>query len=307
MRRVAFGQTKIDGEPVTSAPELVRCEFPSASLINCEFNAGTINQCSFEGAVLRIVNLRAVAFSHTNMRSAEFHGCDLRETNGLRLDDNLLLQSALPPYSKEPWSVLRRSYTGPKMAFNLIFLAMFFVPLLTSGFIWLALNRAEWAVSAEISQLKIFLEHIPTNSDIGSDVTTRAIEHLEKIGRCLREKCDDYSMWQLLLGIHQRKWWFASFTALLILYNVLRLALTLLVAPLRAEEDRSNRTPPRWPSWPTEGRWFQRPVRFISSLGASYGWLVWPHWFVFVFGFAALVAGAVNGAYLLTRVISLPS
>jgi hypothetical protein len=305
MRRVEFG--RLGRTEIIDAPKLVECGFQGALLVDCKFHGGTLCRCSFERAILRIVDFGGVWFNNVGVQSAEINRCDLRGARGLRLDDNLLINSTLTPYSQEPWSVLRRSYTGPKMAFNLIFLALFFAPFLSSGFLWLALNRAEGTVSAEITLLKTVIAPALAKGGVESELAQSAIQHLDKIGRCLQEKCNDYSVWQLLLGLHQERWWFVLFTVVLVVYNALRLALTLLVAPLRAEEERSNHTPPRLPSCSSDGAWFVRSFRFIWSLLKSYGWLEWPHWIVFAFGFAALLSGVVNGFRLLTRVVSIPA
>ena len=303
---VNFGRAILKAVVFYDKLRLENCELPNAELENCSFDEGTFDSCDLSRAKFREVNLRGVDFGYSPVRLVEFVNCDMRDTRRLCLDENFLLHNTSSPYISEPWSRLRRSYTGPRMAFNLIFLATFFTPLLLSSFFWLEVNRAERVAGAEIGALRTALTSSLSISRAESRVIRSVVRRLDEIRLCPGYGCRQYSIWQLVLGV-QRQGSFWIFSALLIAYNIGRLVLTFVVGPLRAEEDRSAHTPPRWPALSTEGKWCVRVARWVSQLNTCYAWLVPIHWFVFVMGFAALAAAIINGSRLLTTSVFLPT
>jgi hypothetical protein len=59
------------------------------------------------------------------------------------LDDNAIEGTRFSPYAHDPWSVLRRTYTGPKLAFLLLFSVLAFLPLGLRAAFWITLSRLE--------------------------------------------------------------------------------------------------------------------------------------------------------------------
>jgi hypothetical protein len=303
---IIFGRSTLKSVIFYDKLVLEKCKLPNAELESCRFDEGVFNCSDLSRAKFRRVNFRGVDFGYSSVQFAEFENCDLRDARRLRFDDNLLLHSTLSPYIREPWSRLRRSYTGPKMAFNLIFLATFFTPLLLSSFLWLELNHAERIVGAAIDAVRASLVNSLSESGAAGELIRSVVRRLDEFKLCQSSSCTKYHIWELLIGV-QRHGLFWLFSALLIAYNAGRLVLTLFVSPLRAEEDRSSHTPPRWPVFAAEGKWCVRVARWLGDANTCYAWLVPIHWFVFVAGFVAFFAALVNGAQLLTTPVLLPS
>jgi hypothetical protein len=61
----------------------------------------------------------------------------------IRFDGNRIKDARLRPWLREAWSILRRTYTGPKFAFLLVFTSLAFLPFVGQVLFWLTLNRFE--------------------------------------------------------------------------------------------------------------------------------------------------------------------
>jgi len=302
---INFGRARLTNVIFYDNIPFRNCHFQNAELESCRFEEGRFTSCDLSRGKFRSVIFRGVDFGRSATYLAEFVNCDMRKTRGLRLDENLLSQSIFSAYAREPWSRLRRSYTGPKMAFNLIFLATFFTPLMISSFSWLEMNHAEQIANSEIVALRGRLVGQLSKSGMRADLQEALIKELDSFKLCPDGGCRRYQIWELLLGF-QRAGAFWIFSALLVAYNAARFVLTLLVGPLRAEEDRSSLSPPRYPAVSPEGCWWLRRARQLFSLKTCYAWLIPIHWFVVVAGFIATAAAIINGWRLLTTPVFLP-
>lgn len=101
-----------------------------------------------EGADLSEADLQGANFAHANLHGASLtyanlHDADLRGAYRFRLDGNFTRNVRLPYRSTDPWSVLRRTYTGPRMLFNMLFLVAFAIPYIGKVVFWLSINRAQ--------------------------------------------------------------------------------------------------------------------------------------------------------------------
>jgi hypothetical protein len=172
------------------------------------------------------------------------------------------------------------------MILNLLLVAVFVIPLAAEALLWLGVNKTQTAVAS-----------IAANTSVPE---------------CLAAQCRDVEVWWLLLDL-ERGITYAAALSVLLVYNALRLIMTLWLAPLRDEEDRSGFSPRRWPvhakpygpvdPLPEEARW----SALVSRIRESYGWLVPVHWIMTVLFAAALLMFAVRLWNVLTTHVLIPA
>ena len=149
--------------------------------------------------------------------------------------------------SREPWSVLRKNYSGAMVIVHLALFALFLAPYVGRTIWWVTVSEVE-------SRARDYLEEVREEGE-ASMVRTEA-RRLSRTDALFREE-NKYPVWQLLLGWN-KGWFSLGVVLLLIFYNVARYLLVRLVAPLRDEEERTG--------W--------------SPAYDDYGWMLWPHRFV---------------------------
>ncbi len=102
------------------------------------------------GRVLKRSRWSLRGSSGTRWWQADLSGADLRvrTPEHLRLDDTRILNSHFAPGSRDPWSVIRRSYSGPSLLFHLLFLLVFLVPYVGRAGYLKGINVAQGAAAA---------------------------------------------------------------------------------------------------------------------------------------------------------------
>ncbi len=228
---------------------LTRCD-----LRNCLVQGGNFSRCD-----LRRANLFGLDLTECNFQGADLTYADLRETKGLILDDARVLHARFSPANlwisrrlnwlaskgesiaraafriplrpsyrdswiprQDPWSALRRHYTGPMLLFHIALLAVYLAPLALRAIVWREVNLVQSAV--EVAQRNL---------------------NVSQLSPCLLAECDDpLPVGLAILGFHTGGYSFL-FSALLMIYNFVRGFLTYRVSLLRDEEERSNHSPSR--------------------------------------------------------------
>lgn len=147
---------------------------------------------------------------------ANLTGADLRGAKGLRFDANLVRDIHIRGDAPDPWSVLRRSYTGPRFFVHFALLVAFVLPYAGKVLALTAAGHAfEWLRSRE---------HLP-------DLLAHPVQSLPTI-----------AAWRVLVGLDKSAW-VPLLGGVLLLYNIIRAVLTIQVGQLRDAEERSGRTP----------------------------------------------------------------
>jgi hypothetical protein len=260
---------------------LLEARMISAGLRNANLANTHLGDAKLSGAVLRLASLtRAFLFR------ADLSGADLDGARGIALDSTLVRGTRLPVFRSDGWSDLRRSYTGTAMVLNLALVGVFLLPLVAEALLWLAVNRTQLAAGTVAANLDVPL--------------------------CLAAACRDVPVWWLLLGM-ERGPTYAVALIMLLIYNSLRLILTLWLAPLREEEERSGYSPRRWPlhgkpygpfdPLPKAGR----ISALVSRVRQSYGFLIPLHWAMRVLFVVALSLFLYRLWTALTASVSIPA
>ena len=240
---------------------------------------------NFRGANLRGADLRGIDFKHAQLEDTNLELSDLRDVRNLRLDSTMVRNARFSPLARDPWSVLRRTYTGPRVFFTLLFLLVFFTPYVAKTLGWMAVDKTEDAIRSTVEELENELEDLereehPTARPMRAVLTTleehlseeqiqqlqEIIEQLENerhpLAIPMRRSLDAVKrqlppddgkdndqwrkqrVWQLLIGTEKGLRYWLTALALLV-FNVGKFTLTLLIAPMRDEEERSGHTP-KW-------------------------------------------------------------
>lgn len=258
--------------------------FREAILSNASFEGSTLKKANFVGAKLQHSNFVLSDVSHSNFSFASLKGANFTQANlskaRLRLadmSDACLLQAhgyvfdinrvsglRLSYNAKDPWSTLRRTYTGSRMAFNLVFLSLFALPHVGRLAFWTAVNEYQ---------------------------TQGEAVAIHKSSLCMAANCIEVPVWKLLLGI-DKGYFYAGVFLLLSIYNLLRASLTYKVSLLKDEEDQSGCTPPWSAQYERSSPWAVK--NRASSSNEGYRLLYAFHRVVSVLFVFSLVATAVK-------------
>lgn len=279
--------------------KLVGAYLYGANLRDANLLEARLEEACLEKADLRDTNLLDAKLTKVNARSirltgaflfrADIAGSDLDEAKGIRLDSTHVAGARLPVAGADAWSVLRRHYTGPAMAVNLLLSALFLIPLAGRAAFWTAINHVQMATGA-------------TLQNIGASP-------------CLAASCMHIPVWEVILGVGQAPFLFAASICLLV-YNALRVFLTLKISPLRDEEERSGFSPRFWPTHPApygavdpipHGGRLGRFAVFVNRLMQSYRWMTWLHRVMQVLVWVALSMVAWHVWRWMTLAVYLPN
>lgn len=220
--------------------DVTGCDFSECKFTNVLFKPAIPEEIT--GLLSNLAKTRRVRLIKCNLEKA-----DLRGAAGFELDDCYIAGARLAKDFSDPWSVLRRTYTGFRAFVVLLLLIAFFLPYAIEAMSWITLNK---------------LEQAPKVRDFLCD-----------------KGCSETRVGVLLVAYYDG---LRSFTTaiLLIVYNIMRAYLTFKVAPLRENEERSHYTPSFEEYGPLmKYHWFVTVVAFFavgSFLVHLIGWLVTP-------------------------------
>ncbi|MEM7244619.1 MAG: pentapeptide repeat-containing protein [Acidobacteriota bacterium] len=252
---------------------LFQADLREARLMNADLSRARMQRANLGGAILHGADLTGSDLFMANLSNADIRNSDLSEAHlnkailtnvdlsrirGLVLDDNPIEGAKFPPRASDPWSILRRNYTGPRLLFHLLLLVAFVGPYALEAATWLTLSSA---------QLKA-----PHLVEAAAGPQAGPIDTWNQT-----------TVGSLLLDRHRGPWALALAVVLLV-YNILRGILTASVGPLREEEERTNHTPVLggWNPWGGGYRWLIPLHRVLQVLLvvalASFVFHAW-HWF----------------------------
>jgi uncharacterized protein YjbI with pentapeptide repeats len=246
-----------------SKADLRQADLSKADLVGAHLSEANLSKADLSEAALWFANLNEANLSEANLSrallgAAKLSGADLQDANlthvhGLVLDGQPTRGARFSPNAPDPWSVLRRQYTGPLMFINLALLVGFLAPYGARALGWWSLHL--------------------TQTELGVG------EGWEDTG----------TLWQLLIGWDRGPWYWST-AFVLIVYNVLRAYLTRHLSMLRDAEDRSGYSP-SWDSgartFDSSSRFesliserkglLSRARRRLLALNSSYGWAWYAH------------------------------
>ena len=224
-----------------------------ADLSTADLSQANLSDANLNGAILGWADLTGADFSRANISDAELTGAnlikadlsdaDLRGTSGYRLNESFIRGTRFSSGTKDPWSVLRRVYTGPRFFILLMLLLIFFIPLIAKTTFWVGISRTEEVlrdVSSALDSLSKPLSALEQQEI--KEAVDAALEKLDRYVPGQKAGWKKYRVAQLVIG-WDRGLWNLILTLLLIAYNGLRGYLTIRVSTLRDEEERSGCSP----------------------------------------------------------------
>jgi uncharacterized protein YjbI with pentapeptide repeats len=207
-------------------------DLTGANLIGTRFESA----CNLHGAILRDAVATGAEFLNADMKDVDatnavflrsrFTGsqlqdatldlADLRYAEGLRLDQTRTRGAKFSKRSENPWSKLRRVYTGPRLILNLLPVMIFVATL---------------AVKAYALYLLAILE-----GGLGAEAIA---------AYCKRPAtfCQNSTVLGVLSG-YRAGWLEFLFVTFAASYNLMRFGATVVVSGLREAEDQSGVSPP---------------------------------------------------------------
>ena len=231
-----LGEADLNGADLRGA-KLIRTDLVRADLSRANFGNAILGRANMEHA-----NLHRADLSGAHLYRAKLRGADLRRARGFVLDGNDFREARLSPNVRDPWSVIRRNYSGPRLAFHLLLLAVFAIPYVARTGMWLGINESQIAFGEASTVLSRTALELEKRGDPSAVAVASAARELAEVKPCLAEGCDPVPVWQVVLGV-DKGWRTWGLAAALIAYNVFRGVLTWFVGPLREEEERTGYTP----------------------------------------------------------------
>jgi uncharacterized protein YjbI with pentapeptide repeats len=246
--RATFDGVRLEGTT------FVQASLKNANLSGCYLDGANFSSANLSGASLYYAKVNGAVFSGANLSNA-----DLRNCEGLRFDDTNIRHARLNPRPgnfcqrikpwfifnpvTDPWSELRREYTGPNFLLTLLALVAFLIPYIFQIAVWRGVNLTQNFLETSLIEIEDEYQRLVSQNLIAVPNTLEpTIDGLRRLDSCLAETCINYKVWQLLIGWHQG-WMFTLLTVTIIIYNVIRFYLTQTVSAYRDEEERSGYTP----------------------------------------------------------------
>lgn len=199
-------------------------DLENALLITTKLEFANLDGAQLEHADFSGANLKLATFYNANLDDAI-----LRWTRGILFDDTKVNRLDIEGNAPDPWSTLRRTYTGPMFFVHLLLLIGFLLPYAAKV---LTLTTTARGYDALRTSLEAG-EGVPP----GGEVVRTWLEHFDA------SHTQTHALWVLLGGTHA--WWplMVITAVIIILYNILRGHLTLTIGVLRDQADRVERTP----------------------------------------------------------------
>ncbi len=232
-----LGGAHLEGANLYDA-DLAGAYLLGAHLHGAEFLLAHLERADLSAAHLERANLRLADLEGANLLHARLDEADLTHASGVRFDSNSIHRTKIDGNANDPWSVLRRKYTGPWFFVHMLLLIVFFTPH-AAKFLYLS---GLASVQAHIAQQADVLEHDLQGHE-------RAVQAIREMQRRYKETHRETRAAWVLVGWTET-WWAFTMVIVLVAYNAFRGILTLRVSALRDEEERSQVTPYLDAYWP---------------------------------------------------------
>lgn len=161
----------LEGADLTNArlekASLWEANLKGANLRYAHLEGADLRHAHLEGADLTDANLEKANLGNANIERANLRGAHLERATLLveggkssqwdliwpfypipyKLDRNYIRNTEFHSRARDPWSVLRRSYTGSNMVFVLLFTLAAFLPVIAKATFWSAVSRWQEAAA----------------------------------------------------------------------------------------------------------------------------------------------------------------
>lgn len=233
--------------------DLQQARFQDAILFGADLRNSDCQWTNFEGA-----DLRSALLLDSRLHGARLAGANLIWTDTVasttwfrrfliyvgatpgpyRLDANFCAGTLFPTNAVDPWSILRRTYTGSRYFILLLLTVSALLPWLARALAWSTLHELEFSA----------LEVLQRSEQVHVETVERVLqEYRTRLGA----PKEGWSVLALLFEAH-RGAGLVVLNMLLFAYYCIRGTLTISISRLRDEEDRTGVSP----SWNAYRRWW---------------------------------------------------
>ena len=235
LRRRRYSEADLSDADLSGASlqfsNLCRANFEGAVADEADFSDADLS-----GANLARARLRSANFSNTKLSNSRLERADLLDVRSFEVDESYVRDANLGPAASDKWSILRRTYTGPKMMVNLALVALFFAPLIAQASVLGAISDAQAAALQALAT-----DPISVTCDQADGGAISATVNGSKISL----PCRTTSVFSILSGLESETYpLMPVLTFILITYQLLRYRMTVLVSEMRDAEERSGISPP---------------------------------------------------------------
>ncbi len=197
----------------------------TASLDHANLHRASLDHAILSFASLDHASLLAASLDHANLSFASLDHANVQHARGLLLNSNRVDRLQIEGNAPDPWSQLRREYTGPRFFFHLLLLVAFLLPYAARV---LQLSAIDEAYNAAVQMNQV--EGLPGTGNMQAWLDAFHATH------------EPTTAWWVLVG-GTRGWGVVLLGAIIAGYNVLRYLLTSRVSMLRDAEERAKITP----------------------------------------------------------------
>ena len=269
-----------DGENGATSCNLSNVKLFSVTATGAAFNGANLTGAKAQGGIFNHAD-----FTGASLKGANLDGADLRDAIGVELDETSARGTIFDRDAADPWSRLRSTYTGPNLIVSLATYLSFVAGLAAKAFALYILSVAQAATLSgkpilEVATLKL-------------SEAACAIPNV---------KCGSTTVLEVLLGLHEG-FLPAAFAIVILVYSILRFVMTVTVATMHDQEERTGvspqlnpdkfRKPAGRPAWKTA--WAL--AKHVAAGLQTYGWLrpidVFLRYFKWI-ALASLVAGWIT-------------
>lgn len=208
-----------------------------ADLTQANLTAADLTETDFSNATIKGTNLK-----NTITQRAIFAGAWVEDAKHLTFDSSLTRGAAFPTTSHDPWSVLRRNYTGSHLLFHLLFLIATLIPYVGRTAAWLLVNRVQTVAVEESAKLQEQKGITLGDGAISVTFDDKTLKRIANAQTCLAANCTETRVWKILLGL-DRPFPFWVLPLCSGLWGIMRTLLIFEVTPLSDLEDRSGFSP----------------------------------------------------------------
>ena len=300
-RRTVIGPANLVKVKLTvsdlSGANLARADLSETDLSGCKLNRTCLTSANLSGATIQSATIKDSNFLLANLTQADFWGSTFDNVNfksanmdntnfknskgSFFVDDNPIRGTRFSTRAMDPYSLLRRTYTGPMFFLALVLTTIAFLPFVFKAMAWSFVGAVESRIDAYVGNTVAALE-----TELPPNVVSHIRTTLDQLNPARSNQFVESRVWKIVIGWEEGNRYIAiSITAILVIYNALRGWVTIQMSKLRDAEQRSQHSPAR----NEYERLFRVHSRFLN-------------WFLYV----ALAVACFNGLLLLTATVYVP-
>jgi len=221
LKNANMGYANLESVSLWNA-NLNNADIRKAILKNANLTETILKNTNLFEANLENARLNNANLTDANLERANLDGAEVRGAKGIVFDSTQVERLLIEGNAPDPWSVLRRNYTGPRFFIHILLLVAFLLPYIGKAIILTGISNGMILIDKTLSA-------IPT------EVSTNTLLNKKPAFWHLMGFTNDNNI--VMAG------YFFTIAWMMIAYNIFRYILATKVSDLREAEDRSKITP----------------------------------------------------------------